>query len=127
MPRRSRPSPAGGDHGQSTVELALALPLLALFLLAGAQVVVVARDQLAVVHAAREAARAAAVSSSPAGDGAAAGRAAVGLDRLSVAVVADGTTVRATARTVVPTDVPLVGVLLPDLTVEATAVMRREP
>ena len=51
-PRTS--SPAGADRGQAVVELALALPLLVLFLLTVVQLTVVVRDQLAVVHAARE-------------------------------------------------------------------------
>ncbi len=66
----TRPHPhAGGrardDRGQATVELALVLPLVALVLAALVQAVVVARDQLLVVHAAREAARAAAVDPAP--------------------------------------------------------------
>ena len=51
----------GRDRGQSTVEVALLLPFVALLLLAVVQVGLVARDQVLVVHAAREAARAAAV------------------------------------------------------------------
>ena len=46
--------------------------------------------------------------------------------RLSVEV-AMGTEVRATVRYRSPTDVPLVGRLLGDVTVQATAVMRAEP
>ena len=53
------------QRGQATVELALALPLVCLLLLAVLQVAVVARDRLAVEHAARAAARAAAVSADP--------------------------------------------------------------
>ena len=53
--------PPRRDRGQATVELALALPLLCVLLLAVVQVAVVARDQLAVQLAAREAARAASV------------------------------------------------------------------
>ncbi len=116
-----------GDHGQSTVELALALPVLAVFLLMGAQLTVIARDQLAVVHAAREAARAAAVSSAAGADGDAAGRSAIELDAVTVAVTSSGDTVRAIVTRRVPTDVPLIGRLLPDVTVRAVAVMQREP
>ena len=49
------------EGGQATVEVALLLPLLALLLLAVVQVGLVVRDQVLVTHAAREAARAAAV------------------------------------------------------------------
>ena len=52
---------AGRDRGQSSVEVALLLPFLALLLLAVIQVGLVVRDQVLVVHVAREAARAAAV------------------------------------------------------------------
>ncbi len=114
-----------GERGQAAVELALALPLLALFLLAGAQLLIVARDQLAVIHAAREAARAAAVSR-VAGDGVAAGTAATPLE-IRVTVATTGRDVRATVTRVVRTDVPLVGALLPDITIRATATMRLEP
>ena len=44
---------AGRDRGQSTVEVALLLPFVALLLLAVVQVGLVARDQVLVVHAAR--------------------------------------------------------------------------
>ena len=45
------------ERGQATVEFALVLPLIVFALLAILQVGLVARDQIAVVHAAREAAR----------------------------------------------------------------------
>ena len=114
------------EAGQATVELALAFPLVAVFLLAAVQITVVIRDQLAVVHAAREAARAAAVSTD-AGDGTAAGIAAVELSDVEISVSTSGGRVRATVTRRVPTDVPLVGTFLPDVTVRATAVMAVEP
>ncbi|MGA1052784.1 MAG: TadE family protein, partial [Ilumatobacteraceae bacterium] len=55
-----------GDRGQATVEFALVLPVAALLVLGIVQVVAVARDQLTVEYAAREAARAAAVAADPA-------------------------------------------------------------
>jgi len=124
--------PGGASTGQATVELALALPLVMTLLLLIVQVALVGRDQVLVVHAAREAARAAAVQ--PNGDraGPAAAAAAAGpLDpsRLDVDVAdADGTasSVRAHVRYRARTEVPLIGLLLPDVTLEATAVMRRE-
>ena len=51
--------------GQAAVELALALPVVVVLLLGMLQVALVGRDQLAVELAAREAARAAAVSADP--------------------------------------------------------------
>ena len=55
-----------GDGGQASVELALVLPLVVLLLLAVVQLGLLVRDQILVVHAAREAAREAAVD--PAAD-----------------------------------------------------------
>src|SRR3954454_15682927 len=125
--RRSRLA-AGGrpDGGQAAVELALVLPLVFVVLLGVVQVLLVGRAQIAVIHAAREGARAAAVAADPVGEGTAAATAAAGLDaqRLSVAVADGGDTVTVTVRYVVPTDVPLVGVLIGDATVTGTATMR---
>jgi Flp pilus assembly protein TadG len=121
------PHPSAPDErGQATVELALALPVVVLLLLAVVQVALVGRDQVAVAHAAREAARAAAVDPSP--------DAAV---RAAQAVVPGATVevgprpevggqLRVTVRAVVRTDVPVVGPLVPDPELTATAVMRVE-
>jgi Flp pilus assembly protein TadG len=124
-------SPASSDHrhekGQATVELALCLPLLFMFLLGIVQLVVVVRDQLAVQLAAREAARAAAVA---APSGAAAQGAAdrtVALRPLTVASHIATDTVTVTVSHVTHTDVPMIGPLLPDITVSATATMALEP
>ena len=124
---RLRPAPSR-ERGQATVELALAFPIVVVMLLAIVQVTLVVRDQVAVIHAAREGARAAAVTGAGAPDGVAAARAAVGLEpgRLAVQVV-KGTEVRATARYRSPTDVPIVGRFIGDVTVQASAVMRAEP
>ena len=120
------------DEGQAAVEVALVLPLVAVLLLLLVQVGLIARDQVLVVHAAREAARAAAVE---AGDEAPhrAALLAGGLDRrrLATAVVSDEPrAVGATARVEVtyrsPTEVPLVGALLGDPELRATAAMRVE-
>ncbi len=54
-----------GDEGQAAVELALVLPLVAILLLALVQVGLIVRDQILVLHAAREAAREAAVDPGP--------------------------------------------------------------
>lgn len=109
------------------MELALALPLLMLFLLAGVQLAVVIRDQLAVISAAREAARAAAVSTDPSGDGSAAALATVRLAGMSITISNDGTSVTARVSHRTETDVPLIGMLIPDIDETATATMRVEP
>lgn len=79
---------ARDDGGQATVEFALALPLLAVLLLAVVQVGLVVRDQVVLVHAAREAARAVAIRESP-------GSAAVGTRALVVRAGAGGLRPRA--------------------------------
>lgn len=121
MPRR--------DRGQATVELALALPVLLLVLLAAIQVGVVARDQLRVAHSAREAARAAAVDPRPHVARVAAAEAA-GLDpaRLTVTMTggAPGGSVAVEVTYRSPTDVVLVGSMLSDVVLTERVVMRVE-
>jgi len=100
------------ERGQATVEFAFLLPLVILAVLAVIQVGLVVRDQLGVVHAAREAARAASVDPDP------------------------GRAVRAAHRTLPGADVDIgarpkvggveVGVLFPDPDLHATSVMRVE-
>lgn len=121
---------AGRDRGQSSVEVALLLPFVALLLLAVVQVGLVARDQVLVVHAAREAARAAAVD---AADGAARDAAASATDlspaRLSVEVSGRGeagTRVEVVVRYRSETAVPLVGRLVGDVELTGRATMRVE-
>ena len=65
--RRDARRHARPDDGQAAVELALVLPAVVLLLLALVQFALIGRDELLVVHAAREAARAASVAGS--GDG----------------------------------------------------------
>src|SRR3954471_19375510 len=122
---RSRAAPGRPDGGQAAVELALVLPLVFVVLLGVVQVLLVGRDQIAVIHAAREGARAAAVAADPVGEGTAAATAAAGLavDRVSVTVAGGSDEVTVTVRYAVPTDVPLVGALVGDVTVTGTATM----
>jgi len=121
MRRRAR-----AEAGQATVELALLLPVLVLALVAVVQVAVVVRDQVAVVEAAREGARAASVD--PAGGAAerAAHRVLAGaqVDVGPRPAVGRPITVTVTYRAV--TDLPLVGALFPDPELRASAVMRVE-
>jgi Flp pilus assembly protein TadG len=109
------------EGGQATVEVALLLPLLALLLLAVVQVGLVVRDQVLVTHAAREAARAAAVDPqlAAAREGA---TAAARLDPDRLEVELSGSTVRYRS----PTRVPLIGPMLGDRTLVAEATMRVE-
>lgn len=118
------------DEGQAAVELALVLPLVAVVLLAVVQVGLLVRDQVLVVHAAREAAREAAVEPAPAASRRAA-LAGSGLDgnRLDVHVTGragPGSRVRVEVKYRSPTRVPLVGAAVGDVSLDATATMRVE-
>ncbi len=118
-----------GDEGQSSVELALALPLVALLLLLVVQVAVVGYRQVLVVSAAREAARTAAVErDDPAGAGLRAAQRSGPLapHRLSVAVTEDDGLVHVAVEFAEPTDVALIGTFLPDVTLTAEVTMRAE-
>jgi len=123
----TRPRAPGRDHGQATAELALLLPVIVVALVLVLQVALVARDVVLVTHAAREAARAAAVD--PAADTArAAATRSGGLDpdRLDVSVASTATSVRVTVTYRIPTDLPLVGGLVGDRTTRTAVTMRRE-
>lgn len=129
---RYAPAAAGrADGGQSTAELAVVLPVLLILIFTVAQVGLVARDQLSVQHAARAAARRAAITPDEstarrvaldAGDG-------LRADRLQVALAGERTS--GEILTVVvdyssPTDVPFVGRLIDDIDLSASASVRVE-
>jgi Flp pilus assembly protein TadG len=122
--------PRRDARGQASVELALVLPLVALLLLAVVQVALIARDAVLVVHAAREAVREAAVTAAP-GAARTAAEAGSGLTgpRLTVKVNRRGPPggqVQVTVNYRAPTDVPLVGALVPDVRLSSGATMRVE-
>ncbi|MGH9235374.1 MAG: TadE/TadG family type IV pilus assembly protein [Acidimicrobiales bacterium] len=120
----------GGERGQATAELALVLPLVATLLLALVQAAVVARDQVLVAHAAREAARVAAVDEDVESARLAAEQAGpLATDRLDVEVTGRGeagSRVRVVVRYTLPTRLPLIGRALDDVTLTASATMRVE-
>ena len=113
--------------GQATVELALVLPLVFAMLVLLFQVALVARDEILVVHAARDAAREATRHARP---GARRRRGAPDPSRArrsgSCGAVASASRWRSTITYVSRTDLPLVGVLVPDLTLHGRSVMRVE-
>jgi Flp pilus assembly protein TadG len=120
-----------GDRGQSTVELALVLPLVALLLLLVLQGGLIVRDDLLLSHAAREAARSAAVAEGDrraAATEAARRSSSLSADHLGVQVTTAGrderVAVHVTYRST--TEVPLIGLLLPDIDLSADATMRLE-
>jgi Flp pilus assembly protein TadG len=108
------------------VEFALVLPVVVLALLAVIQVALVVRDRVAVVHAAREAARAASVDPDPSRPVRAAQRTLPG-SRVKVGARPDvGESIAVTVTYRSSTDVPLVGALFPDPLLESRVVMRVE-
>jgi Flp pilus assembly protein TadG len=124
---RSRARPGRWvSRGQSTVEFALVLPLFFGLLALLFQVALVARDEILVVHAARAAVREASVTPDPTRIAAAARRALPGAVVRVTHRGAVGATVEVDVTSVAVTDLPLVGALLPDLTLHAHAVMRVE-
>lgn len=117
----------GGDAGQAVVELALVVPLVLVLLLGVVQVTVVAAEQLAVWHAAREGARAAAVAAAPLDAATAAAHATTGLEPLDVTAVVAGGMVSVTVAHTDGTEIPVIGALLPSVTLRATVRMALEP
>ncbi len=122
----STAAPDGRERGQATVELALVLPVLVLALLAVIQVGLVVRDHLQVVHAAREAARAASVDPDPGRAVQAAHRTLPGSDVHVGERPAVGEPITVEVTYTSHTSLPLVGPLFPDPTLHARAVMRVE-
>ena len=122
----TRPSACSRERGQATVEFALILPMVVLLLLAILQTALIVRDYVGVVHAAREAARAASVDRDP---GAARDAARRVLRDANVVVgprPSVGGAIRVEVTYVSHTDLPMVGLLFPDPELHATAVMRAE-
>ena len=123
MRRREVRRCARPDDGQAAVELALVLPAVVLLVFALLQFALVARDELLVVHAAREAARAASVGAS---GSMAAGRVLPG----ATVSISGGEQVGDLVAAVVSyhsiTDLPLIGPLVPDPWLHATVTMRTE-
>lgn len=119
-----------GDGGQASVELALVLPLVVMLLLAVVQLGLLVRDQILVVHAAREAVRQAAVDPAPdAPRQAALASSTLAGDRLTVTATGRGgvgSRVRVEVVYRAATAVPLLGAVVDDLTLRASATMRVE-
>ena len=136
-PRNGTAAHTATSAGQATVEFALGLPLVCLLALGVVQVAVVARHQFHLESLARAAARAAAVAADP---DAAAGLVAAASRLQPVRVDVDigelsgiDTPARRIGIVAVTithtdtTDVPIVGLLVPDVDLDATATMPLEP
>lgn len=118
-----------GAGGQASVELALCLPFVAMLLLLVVQAGLLVGDQLAVVQAAREAARRASVDPDPEAVRRAALGGRVAPERTTVTIerlAASPAQVRTTIRHHAATDVPIIGRLLPDVELSAGATMAIE-
>lgn len=126
---RARPDRAGAarrQHGQATVEFALVLPLVFAMLLLLVQVALVGRDELLVVHAARDAVREATLTGNATDVARAAQRTLPGSVARIVRRGAVGQAVEVEVSYVSRTRLPLIGMLVPDVTVHAASVMRVE-
>jgi len=126
--RSTWPGRGARHRGQATVELALGLPVVCLAVLLVLQLALVGRDTVLVHHAAREAARAAAVepTGTAARSGALASTTALDPRRLDVALAERAGRVTAQVRYQAVTGLPLVGPLVPDPALEASVTMRVE-
>lgn len=115
------------DDGQAAVEFAVALPMVVVLVLGVVQVVIVGARQAEVERLARVGARAAAVAADPD----AAARRAIGAattrDPVEISVERSDGAVIVTVHVTDPTSVPVVGRVLGDVELSATAVMPREP
>ena len=123
---RGVPFRSAGAAGQATVELALALPVVVLALLAVVQTAVLVRDRVAVEHAAHAAARSASVERDPAAARAVAHRVLPGSEVDVDARPPVGEPIGVDVRYRSQTRLPLVGALFPDPEFHARAVMRVE-
>ncbi len=114
------------DSGQAAVELALAMPVVVVLMLAVLQVAVAVRDELAVELAAREGARAAAVTTDMSGAADAAARRAVDLP-IEVSTSRRGEHVTVTVTYVDPTDLAIIGAFIGPIVHTASVTMMLEP
>ena len=126
MERRSRQTTR--ESAQATVEFALVLPVLVLVMWLGVESVLLARDQVLVTHAAREAARVAAVGGSDdeARSSAATRSGLEGQVGFSVVVAVNAGVAEATVRLEERSRLPLIGQLVPRLEVSSFVAMRVE-
>ena len=103
------------------------LPVVVVLLLGLLQVALVGRDQLAIELAAREGARAAAVSADPAAAARSAADRVTSLQPLAVDVSVSATTVTVTVEHRSRTDIALIGRLIDGVDLQARATMALEP
>jgi hypothetical protein len=115
-----------GQTGQSTVEFVLVLPLIIIVLLCTLQVVSIVRTRLLLEQAVHEAARAAALSPKKSAVVEAARKALKGVEVDLSQRPQVGGAIAVEVRARVRTDIPLIGIMLPDPMMKARAVVRVE-
>ena len=115
------------DAGQAAVEFAIALPLVVVLVLGIIQIVLVARDQIALELAARDGARAAAVAADATSAADRSARSATTLRPLEVATSVGSRRVTVTVSHTNTTGVPMIGALMGDVELTASVTMAREP
>jgi uncharacterized protein (UPF0333 family) len=111
------------ERGQATIEFVLVLPLVIVALLAILQLTIIVRDQVLLVEAAREAARAASVAADPS---AAATRVLPGATVMVGGHGGVGSPITVQVSYRVETVVPIIGAWIPDPVLHESAVMRSE-
>lgn len=114
-------SAEGNARGQAVVELALVVPVVVLFAMLVLQIGLVMRDQIALIHGCGAAARAASISPDP---DTTAADVVGGIAAISTATVATGTAdglITVTAKLTSITDLPIIGFLVPDVDLTASA------
>lgn len=122
----SRQLPKDTERGQATVELAIILPFIVLIAAGLMQCGLIVANQLAVWNAARSAARAAAISPDPQLNAQQAANSAVDLRPLQVTITTIDDIVSAHVVYIDHTNLPLIGVLFPEIRLEASVAMLRE-
>lgn len=122
----SEPTRLRASRGQASVEFALALPIVVVMTIGLVLVAVAVRNELAVELAAREGARAAAVSADHAAAATTAAKRAVTLP-IDVVTTSDRRTVTVTVTYVDPVDVAVIGKLIGPVTHTASVTMMFEP
>ena len=114
------------ERGQAVVELALALPVICVFALFIAQIGLVVRDQVTVIHATGSAARAASISADPVRTAEDAIHSIRYLKDAKVNVEVRDGYVTVTISRLSRTDLPLIGLLTPDIGIGASASYRMQ-
>lgn len=115
------------DRGQAAVEFAIVLPLVVVLVLGVIQVVLVARDQIALELAARDGARAASVAADPAAAADRGARAATTLRPLAVATNVSSQHVTVSVTHTNTTNVPLIGIMIGNVDLTADVTLARDP